>query len=70
MPVFQEELRRALGVRIRIGHQNKARLDPETRERAIRAADMKKLKEINTVNLEIYDYARARFAPASVARPA
>jgi hypothetical protein len=68
MPVFQDELRKALGVRIRIRHENKARLDREARERAIRAVDMKKLKEISAVNLEIYDYARARFAPASVAR--
>jgi hypothetical protein len=55
-------------VRIRIGDENKARLDREARERAIRAVDMKKLEEISAVNLEIYDYARARFAPASVAR--
>jgi hypothetical protein len=70
MPVFQEELRKVLGVAIRIGHENKARLDQEARERAIRAVDMKKLEEINAVNLEIYDYAQARFAPANVARPA
>jgi hypothetical protein len=70
MPVFQDELRKALGVRIRIGHQNKTRLDQEARERAIRAVDMKKLKEISAANLEVYNYARARFAPASATRPA
>lgn len=65
MPDFQEELRKALGVRIRIGHENKAPLDREARARAIRAVDMKKLEEISAVNLEIYSYAQARFAPKS-----
>lgn len=68
MPDFQEELRKALGVRIRIGHENKAPLDREARARAIRAVDMKKLEEISAVNLEIYSYAQARFAPRNIAR--
>jgi hypothetical protein len=70
MPVFQDELRKALGVRIRIGHENKAPLDREARARAIRAVDMKKLTEISKVNLEIYNYAQGRFASTSAARPA
>jgi hypothetical protein len=36
MPVFQEDLRKVLGIAIRSGHEDKARLDQEARERAIR----------------------------------
>lgn len=61
MPAFQAKLRQRLGVKITIPHDNKARIDPQTRSRAITPAVIEKIRAISAANLAIYDFARQQF---------
>ena len=57
MAHFERRLRDVLGVRLRIGHRNRARVGEVDRDRVITAAVRKKIEALSAVNLEIYDYA-------------
>lgn len=61
LPAFQAKLRETLGISITIPHDNKARIDPQTRSKAITPAVVEKIRAISAANLEIYAFARQRF---------
>ena len=58
MTNFERRLRDILGIRLRIGHRNKARVNDGERVRVVTDDVRRKIEELSTVNLEIYDYAR------------
>ena len=62
MPNFARRLREALGVRLRIGHQNKARVGQSVRGCVITPGVRRKIEALNAVNLEIYEHARQNLA--------
>jgi hypothetical protein len=62
MPSFERRLRDALGIRLRIGHQNKARVTQAERTRTMTDEVKKKIEALNAVNIEIYEYAREHLA--------
>lgn len=61
MPGLQSQLRKTLGIKITIPHDNRARIDPQTRNRVITPAVVAKIRAISTANLEIYEFARQQF---------
>lgn len=62
MPAFQKQLRNKLGIKLDIRHENKARVSRDTRESVITPNIIDRIRAVNAVNLEIYDYARQRFS--------
>jgi hypothetical protein len=63
MQGFQRRLRDVLGVRLRIGHDNRARVDSAERGRVVTDAVRRKIEALSAINLEIYEHARRH--PAS-----
>jgi hypothetical protein len=62
MANFELRLRDTLGIRLRIGHRNKARVGDAERVRVVTDDVRRKIEALSTVNLEIYDYARRHLA--------
>jgi hypothetical protein len=62
MANFERRLRDTLGIRLRIGHRNKARVGDAERVRVVTDDVRRKIEALSTVNLEIYDYARRHLA--------
>lgn len=62
MPAFQKQLRSKLGIKIDIRHDNKARVSRDARDSSITPAIIERIRAVNAVNLEIYDYARQKFS--------
>lgn len=62
MAGFERQLRRELGTRIRIGHQNKARVSDGARSQAVTPEIKRKIEDLCAANLEIYEFARREFA--------
>ena len=55
MAGFQQQLHKALGVRLRIGHTNRSRVD---RDEAVAPGLRAKIEEMSAPNIEIYEFAR------------
>ena len=55
MSSFQQQLHGALGIRLRIGHTNRSRVD---RDEAVAPGLRAKIEEMSAPNIEIYDFAK------------
>jgi hypothetical protein len=62
LPAFGCRLREALGVRVPIGHMNKARVGSDERAKVLTPAVRRKIEEVSAVNLEIYEFVRRELA--------
>lgn len=58
MPGFERRLRSLLGVRLRIGHQNKARVERSERVELVDPTVVRKIEQLSAANMEIYEFAR------------
>ena len=58
MAGFERRLREVLGVRLRIGRHNVAKVSSDERLSAVTPAVQRKLEEISAVNVEVYEFAR------------
>lgn len=58
MASFESRLRKVLGVRIRIGHLNKSKVESSERDRMITPGVRRKIEDLSAPNIEIYDFAK------------
>ena len=62
MKLFQRRLEDALGVRLRIGHENRSRVASAKRQFLSNPVIRKKIEAISRPNIEIYEFARSKLA--------
>lgn len=62
MAGFERRLRQVLGIRLRIGHENRARVTHSERQDTITADVRRKIEELSAPNIEIYDFVKRQFA--------
>jgi hypothetical protein len=58
MAAFQRRLRQVLGVRLHIGHLNKAKVSGKDLQGTVTAEVRRKIETMSAVNQEIYDHVR------------
>jgi hypothetical protein len=62
MAGFERRLHETIGIRLRIGHLNKARVGNAQRVQVVTDDIHRKIEALSAVNIEIYDYARRHLA--------
>lgn len=62
MQLFQQRLQEALGVKLRIGHENRSSFVSGERQQLSNPIIRKKIEAISGPNIEIYEYARSTLA--------
>ncbi len=62
MPRFERRLRDILGVRLRIGHENRSRVPDTERQRTVTPEVRRKIEDLSAPNIEIYDFVKERLA--------
>ena len=62
MAGFERKLREVLGIRLRIGHENRSRVSDAERREAITPAIRRKIEELSAPNIEIYEFAKRHLA--------
>lgn len=62
MVAFEQRLRQVLGVRIRIGHKNRARVSESDRANFVTPEVRRRIEELSAPNIEVYEFARRELA--------
>jgi hypothetical protein len=62
MPRFEQDLKRELGVSIAIRHQNKSKVQDQTKKKLVTQEIRQRITELCAPDIEIYNYAKAKFA--------
>ena len=62
MPAFARRLRRLLGVRLSIGHENRTRTGRASSSDSVAPHIRRRIEAISEANLEIYEYARNKLS--------
>lgn len=62
MAGFERKLREVLGIRLRIGHENRSRVSDAERREAITPVIRRKIEELSAPNIEIYEFAKRHLA--------
>jgi hypothetical protein len=62
MPRFRENLKQALGVSVAIRHQNKSKVEDQTKKKVVTPELRQRITQLCAPDIEIYNYAKAKFA--------
>lgn len=62
MASFERRLREVLGIRLRIGHENRSRVSDAERRDTMTPEVRRKIEELSAPNIEIYDFVKTQLA--------